>query len=56
MIYFCCSKCGGTFDPAFTYCPVCEDVPLIEQLQAKIAELNAEVERLKTEVSNRRPT
>ena len=46
MSYFYCSKCSGTFDPAFTYCPVCEDVSLIEQLQAKVAELEAEVERL----------
>lgn len=38
-VYFSCAKCSGTFDPAFTYCPICdgEKMEEIEQLRAELS-------------------
>lgn len=47
--YFYCQKCGGTFDPSRTYCPNCDGAVVMEQ-QARIDELEAEVERLKKRI------
>jgi hypothetical protein len=47
--YFRCGKCGGTFDPSHTYCPNCDGAVVMEQ-QERIAELEAEVQRLKKRV------
>jgi hypothetical protein len=47
--YFWCGKCGGTFDPSLTYCPVCDGAVVMEQ-QARIGELEAEVSRLQMRI------
>ena len=47
-IYFCCNKCSGTFDPAFTYCPVCdgETQDELTTLRTRVAELEKERDEL----------
>ena len=49
-VYFNCNKCGGTFDPAFTYCPVCDpDGGELEALRKQVSEQQQEIDRLKAE-------
>jgi hypothetical protein len=43
--YFWCGKCGGTFDPSYTYCPNCDGAVVMEQ-QARISELVAQCDVL----------